>query len=98
MIVLVMLIVLGILTGIITKIQLEREKSINIQKGKLSDNQKDDIEEAVNNLKIVNNIEKKWGRKLQTFFYIKQKALRECVRIYDKIKKENLIAFYVKLC
>lgn len=67
MIVLVMLIVLGILTGIITKIQLEREKSINIQKGKLSDNQKDDIEEAVNNLKIVNNIEKKWGRKLRPF-------------------------------
>lgn len=67
MIVLVMLIVLGILTGIITKIQLEREKSINIQKGKLSDNQKDDIEEAVNNLKIVNNIEKKWGRKLWPF-------------------------------
>ena len=67
MIVLVMLIVLGILTGIITKIQLEREKSINIQKGKLSDNQKDDIEEALNNLKIVNNIEKKWGRKLRPF-------------------------------
>lgn len=56
LIVLVMLIILGILTGIITKLQLEREKSINIQKGKLSDNQKDDIEEAVNNLKIVNNI------------------------------------------
>ncbi|CDB31572.1 unknown [Clostridium sp. CAG:575] len=35
---------------------------------------------------------------IATFFYIKQKALRECVRIYDKIKKENLIAFYVKLC
>ena len=50
LIVLVMLIVLGILTGIITKIQLEREKSINIQQGKLSDNQKDDIEEATKNL------------------------------------------------
>lgn len=67
LIVLVMLIILGILTGIITKLQLEREKSINIQQGKLSDNQKDDIEEAVNNLKIVNNIEKKWGRKLRPF-------------------------------
>ena len=67
LIVLVMLIVLGILTGIITKIQLEREKSINIQQGKLSDNQKDDIEEATKNLKIVKNIEKKWGRKLRPF-------------------------------
>ena len=35
---------------------------------------------------------------IATFFYIKQKALREWVRIYDKIKKENSIAFYVKLC
>lgn len=73
LIVLVMLIVLGILTGIITKIQLEREKSINIQQGKLSDNQKDDIEEATKNLKIVNNIEKKWGRKLRPFSILNKK-------------------------
>ena len=76
----------------------KREKSINIQQGKLSDNQKDDIEEATKNLKIVNNIEKKIRSQIAAFFYIKQKALRKCVRIYDKIKKENSIAFYVKLC